>query len=568
MNNFLSIRSVEDEAGHEVGEQFVQHILTELQDAFGSKPKLTAEKRIRELEELLRPTFVSLPKNKHGGLDHTAVRYTLHQFFLRVNGWRVRGLEPAGEGWNVTSPTTILADRVPAYIQGRFESRLGERGLGLHEVALLAATLENLVQDETLDRLEKTFSALGLSSSDTIIDGTKVEQAIHGYLMSYIMGTSIDEIDASQLKNLAGQIHQLYPGWNETRDFARNIQQEVLKAAASTSFADATTVVSEIGRRYGRWQDRECQDLKRSLVAREEEEGSGRVSLVDFYKGFLHGGQWGFSEGTNYLRQLGALDESEEGHPRIIVANYLASPTNCLGAASGIYTVCCLDECTDLMAHIEQEVAAPSATAERIAAIVSALPSASRPSNRTLSAELRKRLDEVADYHGGEVPLHGRLFAQWMHHAYPRECVFPHVSGTTKPRTADVWMAETGLQSSASKEEMLQHADKASPRQKRLSAQKKTTPRFQGAQPEDAKEETLCLPWTMEEELIVQTWAKPELQPTPAAKGWAAAARHGLLLAALVSILGGLARALHAALSGGLGGEMELCKEKEKVYSI
>merc|ERR1719389_1442186 len=120
----------------------------------------------------------------------------------------------------------------------------------------------------------------------------------------------------------------------------------------------------------------------------------------------------------DYLRQLGALDESEEGNPRIIVPNYLASPTNCLGASSGIYNVCCLDECTNLL-------------------------------------------------------------AQWMHHAYPRECVFPHVSGTTKPRAADVYMAETGLESSASKEEMLQHAKKASPRQKRLTAQKKTTPRFQ-----------------------------------------------------------------------------------------
>merc|ERR1719191_520311 len=262
-------------------------------------------------------------------------------------------------------------------------------------------------------------------------------QAIDAYLMSYIMGTNVGEIDGPALKNLAEQIDHLYPGWNETRDFARSVQNEVLQVSGPMSFEDATAVVSEIGKRYGRWQDRECQDLKRSLVAREEE-GSGRVSLVDFYKGFLHGGQWGFSEGTDYLRQLGALDESEEGHPRIIVPNYLASPTNCLGASSGIYTVCCLDECTNLMAHIEQEVAAPSATPERLAAIVSALPSASKPANRTLSVELRKRLDEVAQFHGGEVPLHGRLFAQWMHHAYPRECVFPHISGTTKPRAADV----------------------------------------------------------------------------------------------------------------------------------
>ena len=31
-----------------------------------------------------------------------------------------------------------------------------------------------------------------------------------------------------------------------------------------------------------------------------------------------------------------------------------------------------------------------------------------------------------------EVPLHGRLFAQWMHYAFPRHCPFPHVSGTKR----------------------------------------------------------------------------------------------------------------------------------------
>merc|ERR1719443_2421574 len=45
------------------------------------------------------------------------------------------------------------------------------------------------------------------------------------------------------------------------------------------------------------------------------------------------------------------------------------------------------------------------------------------------------KLDSVASRHGGRVPLHGRLFAQWMHHAFPNECPHPHVSGTTAPKT-------------------------------------------------------------------------------------------------------------------------------------
>merc|ERR1740123_1200814 len=46
---------------------------------------------------------------------------------------------------------------------------------------------------------------------------------------------------------------------------------------------------------------------------------------------------------------------------------------------------------------------------------------------------LRDRLEEIAWHHGGHVPLHGRLFAQWLHHVYPMQCPYPHESGTTNP---------------------------------------------------------------------------------------------------------------------------------------
>merc|ERR1719454_2628952 len=66
--------------------------------------------------------------------------------------------------------------------------------------------------------------------------------------------------------------------------------------------------------------------------------------------------------------------------------------------------------------------------------LVPMTPSASMPSNRTLSAWLQHRLEEVGKHHHGLVPLHGRLFAQWLHYAYPRECIFPHAAGTIDPQ--------------------------------------------------------------------------------------------------------------------------------------
>merc|ERR1719414_2559172 len=46
------------------------------------------------------------------------------------------------------------------------------------------------------------------------------------------------------------------------------------------------------------------------------------------------------------------------------------------------------------------------------------------------------RLEQIASHHKGQVPLHGRLFMQWMHHA------FPHVSGTTSPVSQDEWLLQ------------------------------------------------------------------------------------------------------------------------------
>merc|ERR1712226_1692742 len=64
---------------------------------------------------------------------------------------------------------------------------------------------------------------------------------------------------------------------------------------------------------------------------------------------------------------------------------------------------------------------------------VASLQSLSMPSGKTVSPYLLRQLDEIANMNGGRVPLHGRLFAQWMHSAYPQECPFPHVSGTSNP---------------------------------------------------------------------------------------------------------------------------------------
>jgi hypothetical protein len=124
--------------------------------------------------------------------------------------------------------------------------------------------------------------------------------------------------------------------------------------------------------------------------------------------------------------------------------------------------VCCIDECEDLLGHVERELKSPTADPNKIAKIIANLPSASVAAGRKLSATLIQRLEELGDHHDDRIPIHGRLFAQWMHLAYPRECPFPHVSGTIQPKTAREMRAD-GQKVKALKEEMQQYIEAGRP---------------------------------------------------------------------------------------------------------
>jgi len=64
------------------------------------------------------------------------------------------------------------------------------------------------------------------------------------------------------------------------------------------------------------------------------------------------------------------------------------------------------------------------------------------------------QLQSIAEVHKGKVPLHGRLFAQWLHYVFPHECAFPHRSGTVRALAP----AERGDDSLASQDEVERHA--------------------------------------------------------------------------------------------------------------
>merc|ERR1719454_2003804 len=310
--------------------------------------------------------------------------------------------------------------------------------------------------------------------------------------MAYILGEQIENMTSSLAQRLRRQMPQIFLAWRETTKFVQGIHEKVtVTTGAADDFASLARVVEEVGEGFGSFQDFECQDLKKKLMNMEYR-GTGRVMLADFYKPALDGA-WTFQESVGYLRTLGLLDESDVDRPSVMIANYVTSEANCI-ASSGFYSVCCKNECEGLLGHLEEGIGAHEAKPSKIIALVGNLSSSTVPAHLTLSPMLLQRLDEIAEGHDGMVPLHGRLFAQWMHHVYPRECPYPHMSGVAENNGAKAFQDESGSSSTASREEMEQYV---------TQSQNATGDDAYALAVEDVS------PWTPEEELFVSRAEAP-----------------------------------------------------------
>jgi len=288
--------------------------------------------------------------------------------------------------------------------------------------------------------------------------------------------------------------------WGELRMWVRDLRRTIefeesrrIPFGQPGSFHALAGFARELGHRFGAFQNVECQQLKNQLMDLEYR-GTGRVRLAEFYSG-ASDEEWTFTESVDYLRALGALDESKPSQPSVIIPNFLMSPTNCV-TPSSFYSVCCLNECESLMSTIERAIGGPTARPAQIADIVSHMSSDTVDAPGLLQALQMQRLEEIAAQHGGSVPLHGRLFAQWMHHMYPRECPYPHLADTTNPISPDEWIKKVG-NNEASDEEMQRYSMKQV--------------NFEESAPTLASAAIEELPWLAVEELVVS----PERIPQP-----------------------------------------------------
>ena len=278
----LPVKSVDMSA------ELQESLRREVRRAIGNHKKRHDDSRLDAIEEMLRPTFIAMPKNHHGNLGHAGVRYILHRLFVQRHGWFVRGVEPDGEGWNSTSVGGFVEEGLPEHITTLFEDQLGNRGLCLHDIALLASTLESLVHQEAVSKLEAIYASHHLPS-DGDVAVADVDEAIETYLASYILGTDVNGLTQMQIQKRKKDVAAAYPNWPETQQFARDIRERLTGSRDRLTFADVVSVVTEIGERYGQWQNSECLALKDELtgLSPARERASGRVRLSDFYGGAL-----------------------------------------------------------------------------------------------------------------------------------------------------------------------------------------------------------------------------------------------------------------------------------------
>jgi hypothetical protein len=426
--------------------------------------------RIVAVEKALRPIWEVLPKNRYSGVEWRLLRFVVHRYFMKQYSLLVRGLEPSRIvnashsgisdvlGGLYATPSKDKARRIEAVVEGKGAAK----GFSLGDAALLVATIEQLIANQESGLLERAYNYNRKATMGNL-DHADLASVIETYMVMWMMNDNM--ADAVELLKDPKLVAEAIPHWDDISNFANGMVKNLeftrehsalpghARAAITHeySFDDARDVVGSITRSFASFWETECQRIKATLVDLDKD-GTGRVHTADFY-GSNQGGEWRFGESEAYLRELGALDESSpSGGKYIIIPNYLQGASNCI-VTTDSYLVCCVNECEDIMNEIEQVVGAPIASPEVLAPLVGNMTNWDDDAPQ-LDQGMRDQLQHIAEIHGGRVPLHGRLFAQWLHFVFPRECPFPHKAGDASTVTP----VEFGDEYIASEEDVTSHA--------------------------------------------------------------------------------------------------------------
>jgi hypothetical protein len=393
---------------------------------------------------------------------------------MQTSSLMIRGFEPTrvvnDSHWGAAD---VLSQMVPAYVESVLESQhKAQQGFSLEDAVDVAVMLDQLIFDSESSLLEGVYHdqqkplhrSLSYSGLKQVLEAYMIKWMVDAdpedHAMILANRTLAAEIlpHYSQLMSFAeGRIKAFEYERQRNQIMAPSMKRSHRQDAWAMKYSpqDAHQIAGGITRSFQSFWQSECESMKSALVGMDIH-STGRVPLAKFYNTAINT-DWRFGESESYLRELGALDESSTWlGPQVIIPNYLQATSNCI-VSRPHYLVCCVNECESLLGEIEVAIDAPTALPSAILGVVQNMTvptTLDKDEPPHIDVALRAQLEQVAKNHGGMVPLHGRLFAQWLHYVFPRECPFPHKAGAVSALTP----SQYGDQVVATKEDMQKHA--------------------------------------------------------------------------------------------------------------
>jgi len=395
----------------------------------GTQTSVSAQEHAAAIKLTVSPMWDTLPKNRWGKVDWHMVRYAAHRYFMQQYTVLVKGLEPTNHVNESSLGTAdILNFRGESILNVVLKEKVTGQGFTLDDITLMLTTLERVIFDVEAFRLEYVYWEMKHDSS-AVLTASQLQTVIGTYM-------TIWTHQGNDIPNITGPMHRgrwhSFAQWLTEKmkfDAARNPRAGLGRAAMEQmfSFEDVHQAVGDLTKSAASYWKTDCMRMK-SVLAKMDRAGTGRIPISDFYGAKADGDQR-FSESEAYLRDLGALDETSTLlGKKVLLANYLQGASNCF-VTTPHYMVCCPSECDELLNDIQDAVVAPDASVEEIWALVQGM-SSFDDEPPALDKTLYRQLERIAQKHGGRVPLHGRLFALWLHYVFPRECPYPWKAGT------------------------------------------------------------------------------------------------------------------------------------------
>lgn len=393
-----------------------------------------------KMRSVILPMWEALPKNRQGSINQWSLRHAVHRYFLAAQGVSVRSfqrLKFVESRFNAETLNKGKQSLVGTILESKHLEHVGFSLEDIVSVATLFSQITTQTDSELLDTVLKEENII-LSEVDTL-SRQQLARLISSFMIDWMLGEW--PLSTKNFKKDKTALEAIFPIWDEVEAFAegcikafefsrwqapRLVKSGISLLTSRFSYDEVLQVITSITTSFHSFWRSEWAVMKDALT-KEDPRGIGRVPISKFYNSDAER----FAESESYLRELGALDETSQRGKQVIISNYLQAASNCI-VGQPHYLVCAPNECDVVMNAVEKEVGTARLSPTKIMDVVGNMTKFDNTDEPpVLGDALVKQLDQMASLHDGEVPLHGRLFAQWLHYVFPRECAFPHKIGAT-----------------------------------------------------------------------------------------------------------------------------------------